>query len=161
MTERYRVLAERIEQELSALRRVVSRTKRSMALAWEHPQERDVYLDSVALNLHDFYTGLERAFKQVAEMVDESVPAGRNWHRDLLRQMAKEYPPFRPAVLSERTGKLLEEYLRFRHVVRNVYAFEFDIHRLAYLVDRLDTVFDEVRRELESFVDFLRKLLET
>lgn len=160
MKERYRILAERIEQELSALRRVVSRTRRSMALAWEHPQERDVYLDSVALNLHDFYTGLERAFKQIAEMVDEDVPAGRNWHRDLLWQMAKEYPPYRPAVISERSRELLEEYLRFRHVVRNVYAFEFDIYRLAHLVDGLDIVFDEARRELESFADFLRKLFE-
>lgn len=97
------MLTERIEQELLALKHVVSRIKRSMALAREHSQEQDVYLDSVALNLHDFYTGLERVFKRVAEMIDESVPTGRNWHRDLLRQMAKEYPPFRPAVLSEKT----------------------------------------------------------
>jgi len=41
------------------------------------------------------------------------------------------------------------------------YAFGFDIYRLAYLVDRLDIVFDELREELESFVGFLKKLLES
>ena len=73
--------------------------------------------------------GLERVLHHIAAMVDGSVPAGREWHRDLLRQMGIALPQVRPEVLSAGTIKALDEYLRFRHVVRNVYAFEFDPER--------------------------------
>lgn len=64
----------------------------------------------------------------------------------------------RPAVLSKRTCDALDEYLRFRHVVRNIYAFEFDPERLGQLVQGLDAVFERVRRELEAFGGFLEDL---
>lgn len=48
----------------------------------------DYYLDSVALNLHGFYSGLERVFEKVASTIDGSVPSAANWHRELLNQMA-------------------------------------------------------------------------
>jgi len=157
---RYRQVARRIRQELSAVERSVARAKRAMALAQQAPREQDIYLDSAALNLHDFYAGLERAFEHVAATVDEHIPGGRNWHRELLCHMAEERASVRPAVISVDTRDKLEEYLRFRHVVRNVYAFEFDVHRLARLVDGLGGVLDRTRHELEAFADFLERLEE-
>lgn len=158
MIERYRLTAERIRQELGALERVVSRLKRAMRLAQERPAEQDLYLDAVALNLHDFYTGLERAFQQIAARVDESVPSGADWHQSLLKQMSIEKPGRRPAVVSTKTYEGLEEYLRFRHVVRNVYAFEFDPGRLERLVQNLEPLFRRTHRELNAFAGFLDQL---
>lgn len=131
-----------------------------MVLAQEYAHDQDVYLDSVALNLHDFYTGLERAFEQIATNVDETMPSGRNWHRDLLRQMAEECSTVRPAVLSSYTRDLLEEYLRFRHLVRNIYAFEFDPVRLGRLVEELDQVYELISREMEAFAFFLDEVIQ-
>ena len=37
--------------------------------------------------LHSFYTGLEGIFLTVAKRVDEQVPSGNRWHRDLLDQV--------------------------------------------------------------------------
>ena len=67
------------------------------------------------MNLHDFYTGLERIFHQIAAMVDGSMSTAREWHRDLLRQMSTDLPHTRPPVLSAETTKMLDEYLSFRH----------------------------------------------
>ncbi len=131
-----------------------------MALAREHPEDEDLYLDSAALNLHDFYTGLERAFHQIAAAVDETVPTGHDWHRELLRQMATELPQVRPAVVSAEAHEALEGYLRFRHVVRNIYAFEFDPDRLGRSVRGLVPAFRRARRELQAFTDFLERLAE-
>ena len=64
MTERLRRLAERIRQELDAIDRVVGRGARAWAAARLHSVEQDLYFDSVALCLHDFYTGVERIFRQ-------------------------------------------------------------------------------------------------
>lgn len=160
MIERYAVVAGRITQELADLEQVVTRIERAMAMARQAVPDADLYLDSVALNLHDFYAGLERALHQVAALVDDSVPGGAEWHRELLRQMAIPLPNVRPQVLSAETVKALDEYLRFRHVVRNVYAFEFDPEQMDRLVQRLRPTFDRTRRDLEALIDFLTQLTQ-
>jgi len=158
MTERYLVAAGRIRSELKELEQVVYRAKRAMELARMRPDEQDIFLDSVALNLHDFYTGVERIFRNIASLVDRSLPEGADWHRELLKQMQTELPKIRPAVLSASTGMALDEYLRFRHVVRNIYAFQFDKERLGKLVGELSSCFKGLSEELLAFMDFLEKI---
>ena len=158
MTERVQRVAERIRQELVASERVVRRAGRAMAAARRRPDEQDLYLDSAALCLHDFYTGVERIFQQIAAGLDETVPSGRDWHEALQQQMAVERLPDRPAVIAEATREALEEYLRFRHVVRNIYAFEFDPERVGRLVERVEEGFGRARRDLLAFADFLERV---
>lgn len=73
-------------------------------------------------------------------------------------QVAEERRQVRPAVISSKTLEALDEYLRFRHVVRNIYAFEFDADRVGRLVRDLDPTFSRVRVELQAFGDFLERL---
>jgi hypothetical protein len=91
--------------------------------------------------------------------VDASVPAGHDWHRDLLRQMGLGIPQLRPEVLSQKNVSMLSEYLAFRHVVRNVYAFQFDPVRVERLVLRLPSVLAQVRDDLEAFAKFLEQII--
>jgi hypothetical protein len=76
----------------------------------------------------------------------------------LLRQMSLALPEVRPRVLSDEAVQALDEYLRFRHVVRNIYAFEFDLPQVSQLVGRLRPTFERVRVELLTFADFLDRL---
>ncbi|MCS6936014.1 MAG: hypothetical protein NZ610_05150 [Candidatus Bipolaricaulota bacterium] len=161
MSESYRVVAGRIRRELSDLERVVSRAERALATARQDPERQDLYLDSAALNLHDFYAGLERLFALIASSIEGSLPTGHDWHRELLRQMTSPVPQIRPAVLSPEVSKELEEYLGFRHVVRNIYAFEFDLERIARLVQRLRSVFERVQTELLAFADLLEQIAQS
>lgn len=158
MSEQYRVLAGRIHRELEELGRVVTRAERALEAARQRPEDQDLYLDSAALNLHDFYSGLERVFSLIASSVDESVPRGHEWHRELLRQMGTDIPQVRPAVLSAQTVQDLEEYLGFRHVVRHIYAFEFDFERVERLVRHLRPLFERVSTELKAFANLLERL---
>lgn len=160
MIGRFATVAARIRQELEDLERVVNRAERGMTTARRRPEESDLFLDSVALNMHDFYAGLERLFRQIAATVDGSVPSGPEWHRDLLRQMCAELPRVRPQVLSAETAQDVDEYLRFRHVVRNVYTFEFDAEQIERLVQGLRSAFDQVRIELLAFADLLDELAQ-
>jgi hypothetical protein len=61
--ERYRVAAGRIRQELEELDIVVRRVDRVLESASNAVADQDLMLDSVALNLHDFYVGTERIFE--------------------------------------------------------------------------------------------------
>jgi hypothetical protein len=67
-------------------------------------------------------------------------------------------PQVRPAVLSAQTVQDLEEYLGFRHVVRHIYAFEFDFERVERLVRHLRPLFERVNTELKAFANLLERL---
>jgi hypothetical protein len=114
-------------------------------------------LDSVALNLHGFYAGLERLFEVIVTAIDGAMPQGANWHQVLLQQMCTEAPSVRPAVISEGTRDALEEYRGFRHIVRHVYTFKFDPAKVQPLVEHIQAVFLQVRAELLAFAEFLER----
>ena len=158
MISRHIVSAERIRSELENIEEVVTRVRRAVEASEGDSVNSDLYWDAVALNLHDFYTGLERLLRHIAAEVDGHVPAGAEWHQELLRQMATQLPRIRPAVFSKETIKRLDEYLRFRHVVRHVYAFEFDSQRIRPLVEALAADFAQVRGELTVFIAYLKGL---
>ena len=158
--ERYRVLAKRIRLELASLEKAVKRVKRAMIAYQSISENQDLFLDSVALGLHDFYTGLERIFYQIATLVDESLPSGREWHRDLLTQMSIDISQTRPQILSIETVQALDEYRRFRHVVRNVYTFELDAERLKPLIEKLSFYFTQVQDELLAFANLLERIAD-
>jgi len=97
MSDALKRLAIRISDSLDDLAIVVQRVEKG----WERYQKSvdDVYLDGVALNLHGFYSGLERIFELIATTIDGTKPDGEHWHQALLQQMTSEMPGVRPAVL--------------------------------------------------------------
>ena len=107
--------------------------------------------------LQDFYTFFENIAKTVASRIDKSVPAGEDWHREILNQMTLPVVGIRPAVFSKESGSLLEPYRGFRHVFRNVYGFQLDPGRVAELVQRLPAVVSRVGGDLDKFVSEMRR----
>jgi len=154
----YLTLADRIRQELDDLTRVVNRAERAVQAARQRPEDQDLYVDSAALNLHDFYAGLERIFQQIGTTVDSHIPTGSGWHRTLLQQMQADVENLRPPVLSQEAGQLLDEFLRFRHVVRHIYAFHFDPERIERLVGQMRPSLEYVQAELLTFALFLERV---
>jgi hypothetical protein len=148
-------LAGRIRQELDEIRLVVTRTGEGWELA--RRSNDDHYLDGVALNLHGFYSGFERLFAQIAEVVEGDLPHGENWHQLLLRRMTTEVPMVRPAVISKETGAKLDDYRGFRHVVRNVYAYKFNPDKLKKLVLSAPDLFSQLESEMLAFAAFLEQ----
>ena len=70
--------------------------------------------------------------------------------------MTGEIPDVRPAVISPQTLESLEEYRGFRHVVRNVYSYNFDPNKIEMLVENISATYDNIRDQLIIFVKFLR-----
>lgn len=158
MMKVYRAIAGRIRTELQELTRVVGRATRIWQQAMVSTD--DYYVDATALNLHGFYAGIERLLEIIADGIDQAKPSGPYWHQELLRQMAAEIPGVRPPVLSLETRDRLDRYRGFRHVVRNVYTFNFDAEQINVLVKQLPPTMERVSRELLGFADFLEQLAE-
>jgi len=155
MNKKYLTLGSHIREELSEIRRSIQRAKQAWSLALN--EDDSLYLDSVALNLHDFYNGLERIFERIAENIDEIKPEGLNWHQEILRQMVIEIPKVRPAVISQDLREELDKYRAFRHIVRNIYAHNFRIDKIKDLMGNIDKVLNKLEENLQIFCEFLEK----
>lgn len=107
----------------------------SLLPLWQEPAGQADRVDAAALRLQNLYTGMERCFTQIVRVFNGGPPEGHDWHRRLLERMARESDQ-RPALLDAQTHDLLGELLRFRHVVRHLYAYELSpeqVHRLLEL----------------------------
>lgn len=153
MNKPYFTLISRIESELDNLERVVEKVNSG----WNRIEKTydEIVLDSIALNLHDYYAGLERIFKLIASEIDGNIPSNKSWHQDLLNQMQIPIKKVRPQVISNETANNLDEYRGFRHIVRNVYTFNLSVDRIKPLVEKLPQLKKDVRKDIENFLEYL------
>lgn len=146
-------LSRRITMQLSDVEGAVMRAQSG----WTQYEASgdELYLDSVALGLHGFYNGIEGVLENITTSLDKQLPGGSSWHKDLLEQMSNELPGVRPAVISGSTFVILDEYLGFRHVVRNIYSHKIDAERLTPLAEGARAAFMQVSQELTEFAQWL------
>jgi hypothetical protein len=119
-------------------------------------REKKIHESAIALNLHNFYTGIEKVFERIADDLNGGVPGGREWHKRLLHSMTLELPDLRPPVISRETEIALFDFLAFRHIVRNIYAFELDSEKIAILMARFPRALKLLKNDLVGFIEFLR-----
>lgn len=102
--------------------------------------------------LHSFYNGLENIFEIIAKNIDGVVPNGNKSHQELLHQMASENSK-RNEILNEGLYLKLREYATFRHFYRHAYSFQLNWEKMNPLIDNLQTVWNEVKLNLENFIN--------
>ncbi|TSA11176.1 MAG: hypothetical protein D4R73_04295 [Deltaproteobacteria bacterium] len=156
--ERLADLLAEINDELLLLDKLIRDIENVGNIIPADEEQKAVYEESLALKLHNFYTGIERIFEKIAEDINGGVPVSYDWHKRLLKTMSLEITNVRPPVISKETAKLLHEFLAFRHVVRNIYGFELDSERLSRLIEKSKEVFGRVKQEIQDFLQFLNKL---
>jgi len=141
----------RIADELRSLERVVRGLQAFLKQAPEQPSE--IEMRGVASYVHDFYNGIERIFERIAVTLDGGLPEGERWHQQLLQQMVEERPGVRPAVIDSALSRCLLEYLRFRHLVRNIYGDELLWHKLRPLAEDTEEALANLCVQLADFED--------
>jgi len=102
--------------------------------------------------LHSFYNGLENIFEIIAKNIDGVVPNGNKSHQELLHQMASENGK-RNEILNDGLYLKLREYATFRHFYRHAYSFQLNWEKMNPLIDNLQTVWNEVKLNLENFIN--------
>jgi hypothetical protein len=118
-----------------------------------------VKVTAVASVLHSFYNGLESIFLVIAKRIDQDVPEGAQWHRDLLTRMM-ETTSSRGPVLTVGTVHQLANYLGFRHFYRHSYSFFLDWGELEELVMPLSEIWEQTKGEILQFLNNLEQPLE-
>lgn len=156
MTRDFTSLRADIRRELSSLDLLAAETEQLLARIPHRPSF--VEIRAAGSLLHDFYTGAEKIFQRIALEMEGGLPAGAEWHSELLARMATPVEDRRPAVISEELKDQLGEYLRFRHLFRYMYGFQLRWDRCHPLLSDLPAIKGEFQRQLHNFLDFLRSL---
>lgn len=143
-----------IEREIENLERLSNEMKEIREKVSDEPN----FIETRAAGsiLHDFYCGIEKMFKRIAVRVDGKLPKGKDWHRELLIQMSKPYQNVREEVISKDLLERLNEFLRFRHLFRNIYGFEIKWSRFKPLVLSLPDVLNDLEINIREFMNSLK-----
>jgi hypothetical protein len=148
-------LKEEINQELQELELLMEEI-RGLKERLKNPSTYD--LRAAGSILHDFYNGVEVIFRRVAQEVNGGLPAGAEWHKQLLKDMSIRIDKVRPGVISDNLRIQLQKYLGFRHIFRNIYGFSLESDRIKSLSKDLEKIFGNLKRELKDFTTFLDSL---
>jgi len=150
--DKFAALKADIERELQNLERLTLELDTILATTSENTVIKVRAAGSV---IHDFYTGVEKIFRQIATRVDRDLPTGEDWHVQLLQRMSVPLEEIRPRVIDTPLERNLEEYLRFRHLFRNIYGFELKWELCQPLAERLPETFGDLKEQIGDFEDFL------
>lgn len=101
--------------------------------------------------LHALYSGIENICRRIAIELDDGLPKGGDWHRELLRSMTQPTET-RPRVISEALHDRLLGYLDFRHLFRNIYIFRLEWERMMGLVLSAEELVEDLNQQLGSFI---------
>jgi hypothetical protein len=157
MKNNTKILRSELQKELDALSKIYADFSEAVKLTpIDNFSRRDLRI--VGSIFHDFYTCIEKAFKKIATHIDEELPKETAWHSNLLDRMALRVADLRPAVISDDLKNDLYDFLRFRHVVRNVYGFELDLKKVLPLIDSFADTYQKVKEELNQFMIWLKEM---
>ena len=150
-------LRKKIAEELIKLEELVNRVNRLLLLIQQN--DDPIYLDGLmsglALYVQNFYTGVERVFALIAKQMDGVTPSSADWHIQLLGQLLVPVLNIRPAVISQDTYEQLNEFRGFRHVSRNLYAYDLDHQRIIDLANKLIGCHQIFMEDMKKFDAFL------
>ncbi|MDN5346528.1 MAG: hypothetical protein PWP65_92 [Clostridia bacterium] len=136
----------------------------SLDKAWKKAQSEnlnELEINGAAHLAENFYTAIEDLFLRIAKSIDQDIPSGEQWHRDLLQRMAYDIPEVRPAVISAELGATLDEYRRFRHRARHIYAPPIpDWDKFSSLVEQALKTYTDLAMSIKNWLQFLYKLSE-
>ncbi|MEQ8976191.1 MAG: hypothetical protein RIE73_38135 [Coleofasciculus sp. C1-SOL-03] len=113
---------------------------------------QNALIAAIALNMQSYYTGAERIFDEIAKEIGGDVPTGADWHRQVLEQLSVEIPTVRQAVLSETILIDLDEFRRFRHVVRSNYAHNLNPDLVIQLSEKLAICSQNLMQDIQVFM---------
>ncbi|NJN20735.1 MAG: nucleotidyltransferase domain-containing protein [Leptolyngbya sp. RL_3_1] len=146
-----------LEDELSAMAQTIQTLATLVAQADTIPEI--ALIPAAAGYIEDFYSGCERLAERVAIALDGGLPQGRNWHEQLLQQMAapggQTGSQQRPPLWNSTLLKELETYRRFRHRARHLYSVNLDGGRVLDLAQQVPMVFDQVHQAISVFGNWL------
>jgi hypothetical protein len=106
---------------------------------------------ALGLFLHSFYNGIENILKLIIKEKYGKIPFGNKWHKELL-DLCFEKSNEQKELFNENLKVVLDDYLSFRHFIRNTYSYKIKWERMEYLVINVDINWNNIKTEIIDFI---------
>lgn len=111
-----------------------------------------VELSAAGSVLHSFYNGVENIFVLIEKYYGIELKESVSWHKEILKNVQISNGN-RDFLITYETGVRLAEYLMFRHFFRHAYGFQLDWNKMKHLVNNINKLWEDVKREVELFLE--------
>ncbi len=105
----------------------------------------------IALILQSFYSGIEKIMLLIIKDKDTVLPNGVKWHKDLLDNALKDTSN-RTHIFRENLSEQLNDYLKFRHLVKHSYGFQLKWEKMKNILFDMVPVWKEIKEDVNIFI---------
>ena len=145
----------KVEFEISQIDDLLADTTPLLKLV-HHKEPDTIECAALGLFLHSFYSGIENIMKFIVKDKHGELPSGNKWHKELL-DMCFARNDKQTELFSEELKVVLDDYLSFRHFIRNTYSFKIKWERMAHLVLTVDTNWGHIKAEINGYTETHRQ----
>ena len=110
-----------------------------------------IELSAAAMVLHSFYNGIENILLMIFKNYEEKLPNGNNWHMELLEKATVQYGN-RKIVFNSELKNQLEEYRKFRHIVRHTYNYKLNWTMMEGIMNNVNIIWGKIKESLNKFI---------
>jgi hypothetical protein len=115
-------------------------------------------VESAGYWLHNLYCGFEDLFKLIAGYWENHVKMDGEYHIQLLKRMHFAIEGIRPALLTDKSFRDLNELRGFRHAFRHAYTYGLDHERVGHLLHRIIISKKQIFIDIENFRNTIQVL---
>ena len=145
----------KIEFEISQIDMLLDETSPLLKLA-KNKIPDTTETAALGLFLQSFYNGIENIIKFVIAEKYERLPSGIKWHKELLDMCFIEIEGGKK-LFSEKIKNILDDYLRFRHFVRNTYSYKIKWERMEELILNIFENWEIIKNEIIDYINHFKK----
>jgi predicted nucleotidyltransferase len=155
---KYLALKTRIEDELNSIEDTIQTITDLLKQKDTIPEV--ALIPALASYIADFYSGCERISERVVVYLDDGLPTSKDWHFELLKQVAEAGGNNRPPLWNGALLLELDEYRKFRHLETHIYKIELKPARVIALAENVEPVFKKIKSSVDIFGSWLDKQAE-
>lgn len=136
-----------IADEYAAMQRKLKRFEETA-----DAEDKDSHMRAIAGCIHGIYTGMEKILKDLVKYFDAEIPAGEDWHTQLLLRAKYPNKGARTAILSPDTFQKMNVLRGFRHVFRGGYHTNLIVELVMQRVHEALAVFPLFAEDVRRFL---------
>ena len=115
----------------------------------------NIEVAALGLFLQSFYNGIENIIKFIMKENYGILPNSNKWHKELL-DLCFIGNNDHNILFSEELKEKLDDYLSFRHFIRNTYSYKIKWERMENLILEINKNWNDIKNEINIFVELYK-----
>ena len=141
----------KIKFEISQVDMMISETEPLLKITQNKIPDK-IETAALGLFLHSFYNGIENILKFIIKDENGKLPSGIKWHKELLDLCFIEING-KNRLFNENVKTILDDYLSFRHFIRNTYSYKLNWERMENLVLKIEENWNLIKTEILNYLE--------